>query len=160
MHVSKCFQILMGTVRSGVPAAGAGEHFLLEKECDIGQKPGYEGHCKGPIRLCPGEGRVLNGCLLSLCLEMFSGDQHPPDRPRLVDVVSLVLWGEKCCGVRVPRASLYACKMHWLYGTGAPEVTLSSVLWLCCGEVLWAESPVDSEGHLSASFGLWAKPSV
>lgn len=90
-HVIKCFQVLMGTVRIGAPAAGDGEHFSLEKGCDIGQKPGYEAHCKGPTGLCPGEGRELNSCLLALCLEMFSGDRHSPDRPRLVDVVLLVL---------------------------------------------------------------------
>jgi len=91
---------------------------------------------------------------------MFSGDQHSPDRPRLVDVVSLVLWGEKSRGVYAPRASLYTYSTHWLYGTAAPEVALSPVPWLRCDEVLWADSPVDSEGHRCASYGLWAEPSV
>lgn len=54
-------------------------------------------------------------------------------------------------GVYVPRASLYACRMCWLYGAGAPEVTLGSVLRLCCDEGLWAESAGGSGGHLYAS---------
>lgn len=152
------FPDLDGDIRSGAPAVG--EHFSLEKGCGIGQKLSYKIHCKGPTGLCPRGGRKLNGCLLSLCLEMFLEDQYSPGRPRLVDVVSLVLWGEQCHGVCVLWASLCACRTHQLYGMGAPEVTLCSVLWLRCDEVRWAESPVDSEEHLYASLCLWAKPSV
>lgn len=75
-------------VRIGAVAAGDGEHFFLERGCDRRKKTGYRAHCRGPTGLCPGEGIELKGCLLSLCLETFSGDQHSPDRPRLVDAVS------------------------------------------------------------------------
>lgn len=57
---------------------------------------------------CPtGSALPRAGWLLALCLEMFSGDQRSPDRPRLVDGGSLILWGGECRGVSVPRAAVH-----------------------------------------------------